>query len=166
MSVNFLAPTCQDISDKKVFGLCDDRPQQRAYLDETDGAKWVAVIANELRHTVTFTAVDHCITILKADGTMHKRCDGLLTYDNVVLFVELKERGGKGTNWIAEGYEQLRTTISHFEASDLPVLYTIKKAYIANGQRPKFRFTQTERMERFFQETGYVLRIERRIVLD
>jgi hypothetical protein len=43
--------------------------------------------------------------------------------------------------------------------------YTEKKAYIANSQRPKFKQTQAQRMNKFLKDTGYVLRIENRIIL-
>lgn len=54
---------------------------------------------NEEKFSVTFTAIDHCIETLRADGSMDKRCDGVLTYGTTVIFVELKERGGKGNGW-------------------------------------------------------------------
>lgn len=44
MSVNFSKADCKDESRNKLFGLCDDRPGKRAYIDEIDGAKWIAVV--------------------------------------------------------------------------------------------------------------------------
>ena len=43
---------------------------------------------------------------------------------------------------------------------------TKKKAYIANSEKPKFRESQKRRMDEFLTDTGYVLRIENRIILD
>ncbi len=31
-----------------------------------------------------------------------KRCDGMLTYANCLIFVELKERKGKNSGWVGE----------------------------------------------------------------
>ena len=68
MSINFSKVECQDNFENKLFGLCDDRPGQRAYLNEDDGSKWIADVVNDDRYETTFTAVDHCIDLKKADG--------------------------------------------------------------------------------------------------
>ncbi len=54
-------------------------------------------------------------------------------------------------------------TISHFEREKQAQSFSIKKAYIANGCKPIFRSSQAVRMQRFFDDTGYSLRIENRI---
>ncbi len=80
MSINFSQAKCQGTTDKKLFGLCDDPLPSKnpAYIDEKDGSKWIAVVVNEDRHKVIFTAIDHCIEIKREDGKMAKRCDGVL----------------------------------------------------------------------------------------
>jgi hypothetical protein len=168
MSVNFSEAKCQTHSNRKLFGLCDDLSpaSNPAYIDETDGAKWIAVIENEDRYDVTFTAVDNCITINRPDGKPAKRCDGVLTYNSTVTFIELKQRGANGNAWVNDAEKQLRTTIGYFELEDDAEYYTKKKAYIANSEHPKFKESQTRRMEQFFDDTGYVLRIENRIILQ
>ena len=168
MSINFLAPLCQTHSNKKIFGLCDEPSPNKnpAYIDEKDGAKWIAVVENEYVYQVTFTAIDNCIEINRPDGKMEKRCDGVLTYNSSVIFVELKERGVLGNKWVKDGEEQIRTSINHFEANLQVNTFTSKKAYIANSQHPKFKESQSMRMEKFFSDTGYVLRIENRIKLQ
>ena len=166
MSYEFNKAECQDNSNMKLFGLCDDNIRQRAYLNEDDGAKWIAVVVNEDRFNVTFTAIDNCIEIKNNDGKMEKRCDGLLSYQRTAIFVELKERSGIGNAWVIDGEKQLRTSIKHFEASEEADSYSIKKAYIANSEHPKFKESQFRRMNQFFDDTGYVLRIENRIILE
>jgi hypothetical protein len=174
MSINFFAAQCQDNSNRKLFGLCDDRPEhrdetcpkERAYLKEDSGGKWIATVVNEERYEVTFTAVDHCIETKREDGTMNKRCDGFLSYDSSIIFVELKERGGLGNDWVIDGEKQLRASIGYFEAEDDSDNYSSKKAYIANKEHPKFKESQTRRMNQFLIDTGYVLRIENRIILQ
>ena len=169
MSIDFFQARCQDNSDKKLFGLCDDndKPEERAYLDEVDGSKWIAFVVNDPPQDIGFIAVDHCIEIRKEDGIkIAQRCDGLLYYDDTIIFVELKERGGKGNDWVEDGEKQLRSSIGYFEATDTSLDYKRKKAYIANNEHPRFKQSQKERMDKFLVETGYILRIVNRIILD
>lgn len=168
MSIDFNVAKCQTHSDKKIFGLCDDPPPSRnpAYIDEVNGAKWIAVVQNEDLYFATFTAIDNCIEIKRADGTMDKRCDGVLTYNSTVIFVELKARGALGSEWVKDGEKQLRTSISYFEATEEAAGYAGKKSYIANSEHPKFKESQARRMDQFLSDTGYVLRIENRIILQ
>lgn len=151
-----------------MFGLCDDQPplpKGPAYIDEHNGAKWVAVVVNDPSESIVFTAIDNCIDIFRLDGKMEKRCDGMLCFDRTVIFVELKQMDTKEVGWIKDGEQQLRTTISYFENEADSEKFTIKKAYIANSERPRFRDSQQERMEKFENDTGYVLRIENRIII-
>jgi len=167
MNVEFKITKCQTKSDKKIFGLCDDPAPAKnpAYIDETDGFKWIAVVENEERYSTVFMAIDHCIEIKGADGKMEKRCDGMLTYDSSVILVELKQRGTKGNAWVEDAESQLKNTITHFEKTELSKNYNQKKAYISNSEHPKFKASQIGRMEKFFSDTGYILRIEARIKL-
>jgi hypothetical protein len=166
MSINFSEPKCQDQTNKKIFGLRDDKPGERARLDEKEGEKWIAVVHNEDRYEVVFTAVDNCIETKRADGKMDRRCDGILTYLSNIIFVELKKSDNGGTTWITDAEKQLRTTINYFEETEEAESFTQKIAYIANNDRPKFRHSQTRRMNQFLIDTGYVLRIVNRIILD
>lgn len=165
MSIDFKVAKCRTHSSKKLFGLCDDPPPLRnpAYIDENDGKKWIAVVLNDDRYAVTFTAIDTCIDIRRDDGTMDKRCDGVLMYGVNVIFVELKARRTSGSAWVKDAEIQLRTTISYFEKTEDAEGYLNKKAYIANSEHPKFKASQTSRMEKFFNDTGYILRVENRI---
>jgi hypothetical protein len=165
MRINFKAVDCQTSSNKKLFGLCDDPPPATspAYIDEEDGARWIAVVENEYLYSVIFTAIDNCIEIRRDDGKMDKRCDGVLTYGTNVIFVELKVRGALGSAWVKDAEMQLKTTISYFEKTEDAEEYLHKKAYIANSEHPKFKASQTSRMDKFFDDTGYVLRVENRI---
>jgi hypothetical protein len=165
--IDFNVATCKTQSSNKKFGLCDDAPppHKPAYIDENNGANWIAVVVNEQRKEVTFTAIDHCVEIRREDSTMDKRCDGFLTFENHVIFVELKARGATGNEWVKDGEAQLKSSIGHFMDTEDSKSYTIKKAYIANSQHPKFKQTQALRMNKFLKDTGYVLRIENRIIL-
>jgi hypothetical protein len=166
MSIDFFQERCQDNSNQKLFGLCDDQHNERAYLDEKDGSKWIAIVVNEYKYEVTFIAIDHCIKIKKVDGKMVKRCDGLMFFNSTIIFVELKERGYLGNKWVEDGEKQLRSSIVHFEATYASLDYKKKKAYIANKEHPRFKESQTRRMAQFQDDTGYILRIENRIILE
>lgn len=167
MSFSLPAEDCESSSSKKKFGLCDDPPPAKkpAYIDENNGDKWIAIVINDLMHDVIFTAIDNCIEVKKADERMEKRCDGVLSYSSTIVFVELKQRGAPGSEWVKDAEKQLRSTIDNFENKN-PNKYIFKKAYIANSEHPKFKESQAMRMEKFSEETGYVLRIENRIILD
>jgi len=140
-------------------------PKGLAYIDETNGENWISVVVNQPQNDVLFTAIDNCIEIFRPDRTMDKRCDGMLSFNDTVVFVELKQMNTMDVGWIKDGEKQLRTTIKYFEDEPLSKGFRVKKAYIANSERPKFRDSQQERMEKFEDETGYVLRIENRIIL-
>ncbi|MBY0477668.1 MAG: hypothetical protein K2Q24_08465 [Chitinophagaceae bacterium] len=167
MSINFFEAKCQTFSSNKIFGLCDDPPpaSNPAYIDENNGAKWIAVVENDDRYDVTFTAIDHCIDIRRPDRKPAQRCDGVLTYDSTVIFVELKQREAKGNQWVTDAEGQLKTTIGYFENEDEAENFNNKQAYIANSEHPKFKVTQMRRMDQFFTDTGYILRIVNRIKL-
>lgn len=165
MKMEFEIANCQTQSDKKIFGLCDNPSpaKEPAFIDELDGSKWIAVVENEDRHQVVFTAIDNCIEIKGADGKMEKRCDGMLSYKSTIIFVELKQRSAKGNAWVEEAEHQLKSSIHHFEKTYFSESFNQKKAYISNSEHPKFKASQIGRMERFFNDTGYILRIEARI---
>lgn len=169
MAVDFRKPACVSNTNARKFGLCDNQPPQpkaNAYIDERNGAQWIAIVENEPHFDVTFTAIDNCIDGMKsADGKDEKRCDGMLSFDETIIFIELKQVNMDGRVWIRDAELQLRTTIQYFENELISKSYRIKKAYIANSERPKNRVSQQARMEKFEDETGYVLRIENRIVL-
>ena len=158
----------QQFSISREFGLCDDPPPAKnpAYLDESDKTKWIAIVSNSKSKEITFTAIDNCpeYDFKKADGNQDKRCDGVLTFDVNVIFVELKQRKGrKSKDWLDDGEIQLRRTIFHFSKMKDSTVFYHKFAYIANNKRPIFTKGQAERVSRFFKDTGFVLRIQNRI---
>jgi hypothetical protein len=161
--VSFFSSSQQYTSNKKTFGLCDKEPPPHlpAYLDESNGKEWIAVIDNSCQIFVKFVALDNCIKLLKADGKQDKCCDGMLTYNSTVIFVELTTR--TDNEWRKEKYKQLCATIKHFKNTKDSDDYKIKKAYIANSSRPKFKTSYGTLVSRFLNDTGYVLRIQNRI---
>lgn len=153
------------VSSKRTFGICDTTPQLPAFLDEEHGENWIAVIDNFYRHEISFIPIDNCIEIRRVDGTMDNRCDGMLYQGSTIVFVELKERRGRANDWINEGEHQLRVTIGYFEQTPESEQFVTKRACIANRNKPVFTRGQNSRMQKFYIETGYVLRVESRIEL-
>ena len=160
---NFFPAEYCTVSSKRKFGICDTTPQEPAFLDENHGKNWIAVIENPHQDEISFIPIDNCIVIRRENGMMDNRCDGMLYRESTIVFIELKERSGKGNKWIHEGEHQLQVTIFHFEQTPDAEQFAIKKAYIANRKKPTFKRGQSIRTQRFYDETGYILYIENRI---
>lgn len=96
---------------------------------------------------------------------MDNRCDGMLTYNNHIIFVELKERNFRN-KWVGKGEEQLKNTINVFIANHDLEIYKSKKAYIANNKKPTFQSSQITRMDKFKDETGFRLIIQNTIEIS
>jgi hypothetical protein len=159
MSINFFDVDCQSKTNQPKFGLCDapSPSNDPAYIDTTDASKWIAIVENTNEIDVTFTAIDNCIKIRRADGTMDHRCDGMLTYQSHIVFVELKERNYTNSVWINDADQQIRNTIMVFVTNHDLANYKLKKAYIANSKKPNFQYAHKERMQRFRNETSFML---------
>jgi hypothetical protein len=168
MNINFFDERCQNKTHSSKFGLCDEpSPSEKpAYIDTdicNEQEKWIAIVENKTEIEITFTAIDKCIAIKRVDGKMDSRCDGMLTYWDSIIFVELKERAVKNNVWVGKGEQQLRNAIRVFKENHSLDSYQSKKAYIANNKKPNFQSSQTNRMEKFKDDTGFRLRIENNI---
>ncbi|MCX3263717.1 hypothetical protein [Pedobacter agri] len=164
MSVDFFRAECVGKSGKRVFGICDDPPPPHlpAYLDETHGEKWIAVVHNNRAIEVTFIAIDHCIDFpLLPDGKQGKKCDGMLTYEDVVIFVELKDSSQGAGAWADPA--QLTATILEFEKQEEAKQLAVKIAHLVNKQKPVFDRGQQGKISQFQLDTGYVLRLNAHI---
>ncbi|MCD7932729.1 MAG: hypothetical protein LUH15_16000 [Tannerellaceae bacterium] len=164
----FFDPNNQQQSNKKRFGICDAPPPvvEKAYIDERNGQNWIAIVENFYQEAISFMPVDNCIDIRKSNGKPDSRCDGFLYFDTTIIFIELKERKTKGHGWVDDADKQLRITIGHFENTPESDIFKTKKAYIANSKKPDFSRFHAVRMEKFLDETNYVLRITNRIHVD
>lgn len=160
MSIDFFKADCQQHSKALEFGLCDNTDKTPAFISEENKEPWIAIIKNEAQKDITFTAIDNCISILRADGNMEKSCDGMLTHDDNIDFIELKE---VRSDWIIGGIEQLKVTISIFSNHYDLNQYRKKRAFLANRKHPQFKFSHKEEMQRFKNETGVRLIIQNRI---
>ena len=165
MSINFFDTNCQSQTNQPKFGLCDDPPpsEDPAYIDIDDCSKWIAIVENNQEIEVIFTAIDNCIEILRSNGEKENRCDGMLTYNSKIIFVELKTRKYTNSVWIEEGEKQLRKTIAVFVNHNNLAIFKSKKAYIANNKKPQFQYSHKERMQKFRNNTGFTLSIQNTI---
>ncbi|HRG37164.1 MAG TPA: hypothetical protein PK289_01420 [Bacteroidia bacterium] len=154
MSVNFDEGGCQTKSNKRTFGLCDDpHPAMKpAYIDESNGSRWIAIVENQRLQQITFTAIDNCIKIVGQNDKSKQRCDGMLTYDSTVIFVELKDRNARGNAWVEDAIPQLKSSIESFEDTEMANRFNKKHAYISNKQHPQFKASQQIRMNDFLKK--------------
>ncbi len=163
MSINFFEAKCQESPISAIrFGLCDDQNGQKAYTDTNNPNNWIAVLENAHKQPVTFTAIDNCIEILRGDNNAEKRCDGMLTYTDNIVFVELKE---VEKAWILDAVEQLETTIRYFMENHDINLFRHKRAFACNKKHPRFKVIEPETKKRFFDTYRVRLNIQATIKL-
>jgi hypothetical protein len=164
MRINFFAQPCSSNSSAETFGLCDDADDQPAYISETDVEKaaWIAIVKNKLKVEIQFVAVDNCIDLRRANGDLESRCDGLLTYETNLDFVELKD---KKYRWLESGTAQIENTIRLFSAFHDLKQYRRKRAFVSNRSFPQFTSHQTSTKERFRDQYGVRLFAQQEIII-
>ena len=89
----------RSVSNKELFGLCDDTPPARnpAYIDETDKSKWIGIVDNPNSKPIGFYGIDHCLVLKTGkEEETQQVCDGLLHYDDELIFVDLTDRQYRG----------------------------------------------------------------------
>lgn len=151
MAIDFFKAACRSVTSEKVFGIVDAPPAKLVFSNEADPNVWVDNAgAKELTHT----AIDDCLDIPWAEG---KRCESMITYDDVLMFIELKDRdGGK---WAGEARSQLINTIKLFKRDASIEAYNRHYGHIANKQRPNFKAGGKNFSQQFEDETGFILRV-------
>lgn len=165
MQVDFFDPAHMYSTDANNFGICDDQNMTPAYINETDTDKWIADVRNSSNNMVAFYPIDNCIDTLRSDGTMDNRCDGMLQYNNRLIFLELKDRDCQG--WVADGLKQLKVSIGHFEKAHPDILKaSIIRAQLCNKQRPRAVVACNTDRARFKDQTGYIVEINRVIIIE
>ena len=158
MPIDFFQINCKTESNNNSFGLCDDPPPSLspAYIDEIDSSKWIATVNNPTQTTVQFYAIDNCVQILRPDGSIESRCDGLLSYSNKLSFIELKSR--EGGQWLQKGRKQLTIIINIFKSEYDITAYSKIEAYVCNNLRPLAHIGQASNIQKFKDDTGYILK--------
>lgn len=164
MFVDFFNECCCTSSSKQLFGLCDDTPppSNPAYIDEANDEKWDAIIQNKIGKAVNFFAIDNCVVLLRSDGKEDKKCDGVLKYEENLVFIEIKDRRRRGSDWLFKdnkgkrsgAFEQLAVTIDHFKKSYDITSFKKVEAYACNKSKPRVNVDHKVLKERFKNETG------------
>jgi len=165
MAINFFDLTGKTSSSAVTFGLCDDPSPAAnpAYIDETDTNKWIGEVSNPTLKNADFYAIDHCVEILRPNGEQESRCDGMLHYDNTLTFVELKDRTFRG--WLGKACDQLTITVGVFHANHDITAYDQVDAYVCNKQRPFFKSGFSNVIQRFKDDTGLILTVQKEIAI-
>jgi hypothetical protein len=162
MSVTIIGSACSEPARQDLrFGLCDDENSTKAYSDLATPKKWIATVVNEDQVDVIFTPIDFCITISKENTNDQERtCDGMLTTDQSLYLVELKNVQG---DWIPDATDQLIKTINIVKANHDITGYRYKKACACNRKRRHFKTMEQEKKLRFLREHGFRLDIQAEI---
>ena len=160
--MEFFNPECQSGPfDHTQFGLCDDQNATRAYVDTANRERWVATVENPSKRAVTFTAIDKCV-IQDGDEPGRGRCDAMLTTDDLLYLVELKEQEPP---WQQHAIDQLESSIRFLLAHHDVSRFRHKKAFACNRRRPAFVPIEHERMLRFRREFGFRIDIQATVLV-
>lgn len=141
------------------FGICDREDGTPAYTTLVEEPARVATVCNPEGKEVTFTAIDSCLP-LPAD---RRRCDGMLTTDDTLYLVELKNMGTGG--WIAEALDQLESTIELLHENEDLTRFRYRKAFACNRRRRRFQEVDHERGQRCFDKYKFRLDIHATITI-
>jgi hypothetical protein len=162
MGLNFLKNTCREQERFDLsFGLCDNQDGTKAYSDAANAETWIATVKNDRAMGLTFTPVDNCL-IKDNEYPGRGRCDGILTSNQHLYFVELKN---KQKSKIADAIGQLDSTIAFFkEAHDIKQ-FKHKKAYVCNKQHRHFKEVDNELNLAFFRKHQVRIDVQAEILI-
>lgn len=160
--MDFFKPECQSGPfDQDQFGLCDDQNATQAYVDTATPEKWVATVENPARRPVTFTAIDKCV-IQDCDEPDRGRCDGMLTTDDLLYLVELKDQK---SNWKPNAIDQLESTILFLREYHDLTRFRTKKAFACNKRHKPFAHIDNELMLRFHRNYGFRIDVQATVLI-
>lgn len=158
MAIDFFQATCQSTTNETVFGIYDVPPATLSFSNSDDWHVWVD---NPHGKQVSHTAIDDCLGIPRSEG---ERCESMITYDDVLTFIELKDRDGG--RWAGKARDQLINTIALFKRDADISAYKRLYGHIANKQRPNFKAGSKIFSQQFEDETGFILRVSDVIKID
>lgn len=160
--MDFFKPECQSGPfNQAQFGLCDDQNATRAYVDTTAPEKWGATVENPSQTAITFTAIDKCV-MQDCDEPDRGRCDGMLTTEDLLYLVELKDQK---THWKPHAIKQLKSTIQFLRANHDLTCFRHKKAFACNKRHKPFAHIDHELKCRFFQDYGFRIDIQATVLV-
>lgn len=145
----------------KRNGFWNLRCPPPATLTFTNSEYWNVWIDNVNQKEITHVAIDDCLGISHTEG---QRCESLIIYDDVITFIELKDRDGG--RWAGKARDQLENTIYLFKRDANIGVYTKHYANIANKQRPNFKAGGKNFNQQFEDKTGFILRVSEVIKIE
>lgn len=151
MAINFLQASCQTRTNERIFGIFDSPPATLVFTNSEDWHLWVD---NDQAKEILHTAIDDCLGIAFVEG---ERCESMITYEDVLIFIELKDRNSSG--WAGKARSQLINTIRLFRRDASISPYRRLYGHIANKQRPHFKSGGMKFSQEFEDQTGFILRI-------
>ena len=138
----------------KQFGITDEvgGNSSPARVDIANTAIWDLTVTNNSGIDVIFKAVDWCVPIYRTgiysldddartaiqfstnnQGVeLIKRCEGFLQYDDKILFIEIKRRPKKPSEWIKDAREKFEETILSFKEHHSQLGHQILKPILVN----------------------------------
>ena len=162
MSLNFFEKNCQEPPLTNIeFGLCDDENGTIAYTDIADKTKWIATVKNDIQKSIVFTAIDKCV-LFDIEHTGRGRCDGMLTSDNLLYLVELKNQIPP---WQTHAIDQLESTIQFLVDNHDISQFKKRKAFASNKKREAFVIIDNEFNKIFYKRTTFRIDIQAEIVI-
>lgn len=150
--------------ENEIFGICDDEDGNKAYTNLNNIDSWVATVENNEKVELTFTAIDNCL-FPNDEFTGRKRCDGMLTSEKHLYFIELKD--WKQGGWLTHAIKQLGSTIDSFVESHPAELdkYQHKKAFACNKRSNRFIVIDHERKLTFFRRYKFRLDVQSKVLV-
>lgn len=162
MSLDFFKAECREPSlNNNLFGLCDDQDGSKAYTNINDPTKWIATVKNEKNKILVFTAIDKCV-INDNEQIGRGRCDCMLSSDEHIFFIELKD---KLPPWQKEAKDQLESTIQFFIDNHDITIYKHKKVFACNKKVNKFVVIDSEENRQFFRKYKFRLDLQSEIII-
>jgi hypothetical protein len=162
MSLNFFCQKCQyPPITLHLFGLCDNEDGKKAFPDTENQDIWIATVRNNNNLSIVFTAIDKCV-LHDHEFKGRGRCDGMLTTENLLYLVELKNQNPP---WQSDAIEQLKSTIQFIREKHDISRFKKLKAFACNKKRPKFVEIDNEKNKKLFRETGFRFDIQAEIII-
>lgn len=166
MSIDFCKIECQTRTQEKRFGIYDAEDKSPAKITFVEEDAWNAIVINDNSKSILHTAIDNCIDIRRDNGDMDNRCDCMLTVEDTLILLELKN---KRDSWQSEGLAQIEATIKRMknESHQFYNEFKKRKAIVANrkNQFPMFYESNKEQREYFMKEYKTRIQFEAEIVI-
>ena len=164
MSLDFFKNSCQEIPEnKREFGIRDDIPNSKAYLDISNPDLWGATVKNHDEFDIVFTAVDKCV-INDNEYEERGRCDGMLTTEKHLFLVELKDKSKTNKTEILKQLTDTVEFLYKFHETELKN-FKHKKVFGCNKRHSKFQTIDNEQQKKYFAKYKFRIDVQGEIII-